>query len=292
MLARLVAIADGTGGVPSPARRGSGTITGRWRWSRRWAPIRRPTASPGSDSRPTGPIALLPEGDHYGLVWTTSPERAKSRLAQDDAGFSRISRTNLDRARRAFTSVADRRTFPLVLEFAWTTAGARCVVLGNAAQTLHPVAGQGFNVGLRDAYGLALAILDSPRDEIGSTRDARSLCGLPAGSTGWRASRSRTGWSRFSAAIARCFAGRAGWRSLCSTRFPPVKRAFTRAMMFGVCADATAHRRGAPTSFARFVPIALARRSVRSTSHNGIAARPRQSGYNLLPRSFSISREI
>ena len=57
--------------------------------------------------------------------------------------------------------------FPLVLEFARATVGARCVVLGNAAQTLHPVAGQGFNVGLRDAFELAQAIVDSPRETIG-----------------------------------------------------------------------------------------------------------------------------
>ena len=59
--------------------------------------------------------------------------------------------------------VADRRAFPLALEFARDPAGARTIALGNAAQTLHPVAGQGFNVGLRDAWELADVILDTPR---------------------------------------------------------------------------------------------------------------------------------
>ena len=57
---------------------------------------------------------------------------------------------------------------------------ARCVVLGNAAQTLHPVAGQGFNVGLRDAWELSQIVLDTPRDAVGEAPDDRPLSAGPA----------------------------------------------------------------------------------------------------------------
>ena len=63
--------------------------------------------------------------------------------------------------------MADRRSFPLVLEFVPRPAASRTVVIGNAAQTLHPVAGQGFNVGLRDAYELSRVIVATPRDALG-----------------------------------------------------------------------------------------------------------------------------
>ena len=61
----------------SPASRGSATITGRSRSSRSSGARRRTTASPSSASRRTGPMALLPEDDHYGLVWTATPDRAR-----------------------------------------------------------------------------------------------------------------------------------------------------------------------------------------------------------------------
>ena len=54
-----------------------------------------------------------------------------------------------------------------MLEYAHEPAATRSVALGNAAQTLHPVAGQGFNVGLRDAFELGQIIVDTPRDALG-----------------------------------------------------------------------------------------------------------------------------
>src|SRR6185295_11879529 len=99
-----------------------------------------------------GVIALLPEDDHYALIWTVTPARARSLADLEDGPFlASLAQHFVSRANR-FTRVADRRSFPLVLEFARTVAGDRCVVLGNAAQSLHPIAGQGFNLGLRDAY--------------------------------------------------------------------------------------------------------------------------------------------
>ena len=68
----------------------------------------------------------------------------------------------------AFERVADRRAFPLQLDYARSVIGERVALLGNAAQALHPVAGQGFNLGMRDAYELAQELLATPRDAIGS----------------------------------------------------------------------------------------------------------------------------
>jgi len=115
-----------------------------------------------------GPLALLPEGDHYGLVWTLSPQRAQTLVAMPERDFiAELLRCFGPRA-SAVTRATERRTFPLVLEYAPALSVSRCVAIGNAAQTLHPVAGQGFNLGLRDAHTLARALVDTPREAIGS----------------------------------------------------------------------------------------------------------------------------
>lgn len=72
-----------------------------------------------------------------------------------------------------FTHVGPRSSFPLILKHASTITGHRAVLIGNAAQALHPVAGQGFNLGLRDAWELASEISRIPSGtpgEPGSTR--------------------------------------------------------------------------------------------------------------------------
>ena len=105
-----------------------------------------------------GPLALLPqEGDdrqQYALVWCVRPDTAQALLALDDAAFlARLGEAFGTRLGR-FTSTGARATYPLGLN-AGTAASARTVAIGNAAQTLHPVAGQGLNLGLRDAAVLA-----------------------------------------------------------------------------------------------------------------------------------------
>jgi len=105
-----------------------------------------------------GPLALLPEdgpdGHQYALVWCVRPERAAAIINLDDATFL----TQLGKAFGSrlgkFTKVSPRVSFPLGLN-AEPRATARTVAIGNAAQTLHPVAGQGLNLGLRDAAVLA-----------------------------------------------------------------------------------------------------------------------------------------
>jgi 2-octaprenyl-6-methoxyphenol hydroxylase len=101
-----------------------------------------------------GPLALLPQGEEYSLVWCVRPDVAASLQALDDQAFlDQLSAAFGDRVGR-FTKASMRLAFPLGLN-ADPRATARTVAIGNAAQTLHPVAGQGLNLGLRDATVLA-----------------------------------------------------------------------------------------------------------------------------------------
>ena len=101
-----------------------------------------------------GPLALLPQDDAYALVWCMPPERAQQLLALDDAAFlAQLGQAFGSRLGR-FSATSARFAYPLGLN-AGAAASARTVAIGNAAQTLHPVAGQGLNLGLRDAAELA-----------------------------------------------------------------------------------------------------------------------------------------
>lgn len=101
-----------------------------------------------------GPLALLPQDDEYSLVWCVRPENAAGLLALSDADFlAALGRAFGDRV-GSFTHATPRLGFPLGLNAAAHNT-ARTVAIGNAAQTLHPVAGQGLNLGLRDVTVLA-----------------------------------------------------------------------------------------------------------------------------------------
>jgi 2-octaprenyl-6-methoxyphenol hydroxylase len=101
-----------------------------------------------------GPLALLPQDDGYALVWCVRPETASRLCGLPDAAFlAELERAFGSRLGR-FTDVSPRVAYPLGLNACPATT-ARTVAIGNAAQTLHPVAGQGLNLGLRDAAVLA-----------------------------------------------------------------------------------------------------------------------------------------
>lgn len=101
-----------------------------------------------------GPLALLPQEDGYALVWCVKADTAQGLLALNDADFLAELGTAFGTRLGRFTTTTKRNIFPLGLN-AQATASARTVSIGNAAQTLHPVAGQGLNLGLRDASVLA-----------------------------------------------------------------------------------------------------------------------------------------
>lgn len=117
-----------------------------------------------------GPIALLPSGDDFSLVWTASSEAAKEILMLPDEQFLGRLHDHFGDRLGKFIHTGKRSGFPLVLKYATSNISQRIALVGNAAQTLHPVAGQGFNLGLRDAYELAQIIQDtlSEHKEIGT----------------------------------------------------------------------------------------------------------------------------
>lgn len=116
-----------------------------------------------------GPMALLPHGDGFALVWTRDSAVAPEWLALTDEVFiERLQQAFGDRAGR-FVGAGPRVAFPLALKRLVQPVTTRTALIGNAAQVLHPVAGQGFNLGLRDALDLALEIKACPRGEIGNS---------------------------------------------------------------------------------------------------------------------------
>jgi len=116
----------------------------------------------------TGPMALLPNGaSDFSLVWTGEKDMVDRLLTLDDATFlSELHAAVGDRVGQ-FLSIEKRMSFPLKLSSLSMTDAAHVVVIGNAAQTMHPVAGQGFNVGMRDAWTLVDLIANTSAAQLG-----------------------------------------------------------------------------------------------------------------------------
>lgn len=110
----------------------------------------------------SGPLALLPLGDQRcALVWTVASAQADAVLALDDATFlARLQQRFGERLGR-FLHVGQRQAYPLYLLKSREHMRPRVAVIGNAAHTLHPIAGQGFNLGVRDVAALAEVICDA-----------------------------------------------------------------------------------------------------------------------------------
>jgi len=105
-----------------------------------------------------GPLAVLPS--HYGpnilnLIWCGTPSSSQARLALSDADFLKSLQAEFGSRVGQFLKIQDRRLYELGLNYRKEITQGSEVWIGNAAQTLHPVAGQGLNLGLRDAYLLA-----------------------------------------------------------------------------------------------------------------------------------------
>jgi 2-octaprenyl-6-methoxyphenol hydroxylase len=179
-----------------------------------------------------GPIALLPmggvRGADYALVWCCAPEEAARRAQLSDEDFLReLGAAFGDRMGR-FTHIKGRASFPLGLNAVETLVNGHVVAIGNAAQTLHPVAGQGLNLGLRDAHALADAL------------SAEGPTPLALATFAQRRALDRRMTISATDTLARLFtvdfAPLAVMRGLALTALeflPPVKTALARQMMFG-----------------------------------------------------------
>ncbi|MFN3984765.1 MAG: FAD-dependent oxidoreductase [Rhodocyclaceae bacterium] len=121
-----------------------------------------------------GPVALLPCGTRHALVHVATPATADALMALDDAHYLARLQSHLG-GRVTLTGLSERQRYPLMLRYRREPVGPRSVWLGNAAQTLHPVAGQGFNLALRDVWALAEALRDGddPGDAALLARFAR-----------------------------------------------------------------------------------------------------------------------
>ena len=112
-----------------------------------------------------GPTALLPRGDrHYGVVHGVARAQAAAALEWDDSEFlARVQSAFGWRAGR-FLGAGPRSAYPMVRTVARSITAPRAVLVGNAAQSMHPVGAQGFNLGLRDALTLAELVAEHRQD--------------------------------------------------------------------------------------------------------------------------------
>jgi 2-octaprenyl-6-methoxyphenol hydroxylase len=145
----------------------------------------------------SGPLAVLPLHDgSYGVIWTCTPERAAEVLSFDDTTYLRELQDRFGWRAGRFVRAGTRASYPLKLTRAVATVGNRTVLIGNAAQALHPVAGQGFNLGLRDAAMLA-EVVAGAREDVGSPELLRKFAA-------WREG-DRSGVVRFTDGLVRMF---------------------------------------------------------------------------------------
>ena len=123
-----------------------------------------------------GPLALLPFGEEMALVWTLTPARAQLLKTADSKEFLDALREAFGGRLGSFTAVSQRACYPLTLRYATDATTPGVITIGNAAQTLHPVAGQGFNLGLRDAWELARILRTVPVQEMVRNKAVRNFC--------------------------------------------------------------------------------------------------------------------
>lgn len=179
---------------------------------------------------PSGPVAVLPlRGGGYGTVWASAPRRAAELLALGDEAYLGELQERFGWRAGRFVRVGRRASYPLKLTRASTTVAPRTVLIGNAAQALHPIAGQGFNLGLRDAAVLA-ELIAGAKGDVGAPEVLQRFSEARAAD--------RRGVVRFTDSLVRLFASRIPGvsllRDLGLVAFdlsPPAKRALARVSL-------------------------------------------------------------
>jgi 2-octaprenyl-6-methoxyphenol hydroxylase len=198
------------------------------------------TPQPGHNKRawerftPDGPLALLPLGNDYSVVFTLPPAKADAVMAMDDVAFTAALQAQFGQ-RITFGKPGPRSRFPLALRMRDTLVKGHEVWIGNTAQTLHPVSGQGFNLGIRDAWQLAEILLNN-----GVDRDRREC--LAGSLANYAASRrlDRQGSALFTDQIVRSFSNdfgplklARGLGLLALDLFPPARHFVAKRMIWG-----------------------------------------------------------
>jgi len=167
LAARLLVAADGAG---SPLRKLAGIETRGRDYAQRAVVAHVRTERPHQGTAwqrflPDGPLALLPLADgRSSIVWSLPEEEARRVLALDDGAFMAELGVASDFHLGRIVGTTPRAAFPLKLQLATTYQAERFVLLGDAAHAVHPLAGQGVNLGLRDVAEL--------RDTLVAARDA------------------------------------------------------------------------------------------------------------------------
>ena len=179
-----------------------------------------------------GPLGMLPFGERLAMVWSTSHESAHGLCALSDTAFLARLRDTFGGRLGRFVSAGPRSAFPLALRYRRGSPAPHVIAVGNAAQTLHPVAGQGLNLGFRDAWELAAAL------ELGSPGDVGSAAFIRAYLSG--RSLDRAGGIGITDALVRVFsndnpvlAASRGLALAVLDTVPPARHFLARRMMFG-----------------------------------------------------------
>ncbi|MBE0366896.1 FAD-dependent monooxygenase [Pseudoalteromonas aurantia] len=121
----------------------------------------------------TGPLAFLPLNDahHHSIVWSTSPEEAKRLMALPATEFNKALNVAIDSQCGLCEVADDRAVFPLKMRYAQQWLSGKVVLMGDAAHTIHPLAGLGMNLGLKDAASLITCLTQD--GEFASMRTLR-----------------------------------------------------------------------------------------------------------------------
>ena len=163
---RLVAAADGQ---ESPLRRAAGIRTVEWRYPQTGivTTVRHQRPHNGiavEHFLPAGPFAILPmTGNRSSIVWTERAEFAPRLVDLSNAGFATELAARFGDFLGEVEPIGPRWTYPLKFLLAENYAATRLALVGEAAHTIHPIAGQGLNLGIRDVAALAELLIDARR---------------------------------------------------------------------------------------------------------------------------------
>lgn len=181
----------------------------------------------------SGPLAFLPMSENRcAVVWSLAPEKVEALLALDAAQFLAALQEQFGTRLGRLLKVGKRAAYPLALTKVSEHIRPRLVLIGNAAHTVHPVAGQGFNLGLRDVAVLAQILNEAQRDN----HDIGEMAVLE-GYANWR-KRDNLAISTFTDGLVRTFSNDFAPLSFARNLglvavdlFPPAKRALLRLSM-------------------------------------------------------------